>query len=321
MAYRFDPDEDVREAIARCAREQLDHAVAELSEGVGHDPVAAVHSARKAVKKERSLLRLARGAMSPEQRRGESHALRQAARGLSGARDADVMLETVAGLSDRFGGQVPHRTFTEIAEQLVRARDARRERSTGSALDSQAVQELGLIDAGLPRARCGSLSSGRRAPAELHVNWDLWGTMGEPLRDPSFFREVRVDPELQTSAFTAKRSSASQTRWRLPRRRSARALGAAGRTNAMVRSIAASALGAPRLYASGGEIEASPESVRRGRTRKIADVAMPQPCGDVVRGAHVDTSSGVGRGCCSKFRISTHCFCSDGRLSSCDDGC
>ncbi len=27
---------------------------------------------------------------------------------------------------------------------------------------------------------------------------ELWGTMGEPLRDPSFFREVRVDPELRT---------------------------------------------------------------------------------------------------------------------------
>jgi hypothetical protein len=27
---------------------------------------------------------------------------------------------------------------------------------------------------------------------------DLWGPMGEPLRDPSVFRQVRVDPELRT---------------------------------------------------------------------------------------------------------------------------
>jgi hypothetical protein len=27
---------------------------------------------------------------------------------------------------------------------------------------------------------------------------DLWGPMGEPLRDLAFFRQVRVDPELRT---------------------------------------------------------------------------------------------------------------------------
>jgi hypothetical protein len=27
---------------------------------------------------------------------------------------------------------------------------------------------------------------------------ELWGPMGEPLRDPAFFRQVRVDPELRT---------------------------------------------------------------------------------------------------------------------------
>jgi hypothetical protein len=82
MAYRFEADEGVQEAIVRCAREQLDHAVSKLSEGVDDDPVGAVHSARKAVKKERSLLRLARGAMPPKQRRRENRALRDAARGL-----------------------------------------------------------------------------------------------------------------------------------------------------------------------------------------------------------------------------------------------
>jgi len=27
---------------------------------------------------------------------------------------------------------------------------------------------------------------------------ELWGPMGEPLRDPAYFRLVRVDPELRT---------------------------------------------------------------------------------------------------------------------------
>ncbi len=145
MAYRFEADEGVREAIVRCTREQLDHAVGELSEGVGDDPVRAVHSARKAVKKERSLLRLTRGAMSPQQRRRENRALREAARGLSGVRDADVMVETVAQLSDRFAGQLPESAFRDIATQLERTRGAGRAQRTGSALDTRAVQELGAV--------------------------------------------------------------------------------------------------------------------------------------------------------------------------------
>jgi CHAD domain-containing protein len=145
MAYRFEADEGVQEAIVRCAREQLDHAVSKLSEGVDDDPVGAVHSARKAVKKERSLLRLARGAMPPKQRRRENRALRDAARGLSGARDADVMIQTVAQLSDRFAGQLPESAFVKIIEQLEHDRDARRGQSTGSAINSRAVQELGAV--------------------------------------------------------------------------------------------------------------------------------------------------------------------------------
>ena len=27
---------------------------------------------------------------------------------------------------------------------------------------------------------------------------ELWGAMGEPLKDPTYFRQVRVDPELRT---------------------------------------------------------------------------------------------------------------------------
>lgn len=144
MAYRFETDERVSEAIARCAREQLDHAVAQLSRGAGDDPVAAVHEARKAIKKERSLLRLARGAMAPKQRRRENGALREAARGLSDARDADVMVQTVAELADRFVGQLPERVFRDIAEQLHAARD-RGGQPSGRAPDSGAVQELGAV--------------------------------------------------------------------------------------------------------------------------------------------------------------------------------
>jgi CHAD domain-containing protein len=145
VAYKFLVDEPLPSAIVRCAREQLDRAIGELSEGINDDPVSAVHNARKAIKKERSLLRLARGAMPAEQRRRENAALRDAARGLSGARDAEVMLATVDKLSDRFAGQLPASTFDAIREYLEADRKAQRRAMVGSALDARAVQELGAV--------------------------------------------------------------------------------------------------------------------------------------------------------------------------------
>src|SRR5947199_4945963 len=119
MSYRFRADEPVPDAILRCAREQLDRAAEELSEGVKRDPVRAVHSTRKAIKKERSLLRLAGGTMSSGQRRRENAALREAARELAGIRDADAMISTVDQLSERFAGQLPSAAFDAIREQLA----------------------------------------------------------------------------------------------------------------------------------------------------------------------------------------------------------
>ncbi|HWE08271.1 MAG TPA: CHAD domain-containing protein [Solirubrobacteraceae bacterium] len=145
MAYRLELDEDVRNGVARCAREQLDRAVTELSERVTEDPVGAVHAARKAVKKERSLLRLVRGAMAPKQRRRENAALRAAARELSAARDAEVMIDTLSRLSERYVGQLPEGTFQEIRAQLEQARDAQRGQLVESALRARAVQELGAV--------------------------------------------------------------------------------------------------------------------------------------------------------------------------------
>jgi CHAD domain-containing protein len=145
MAYRFETDETVHEAFARCAVEQLDDAIRELSDRISEDPVDAVHAARKAVKKERSLLRLMRAAMPAKQRRRENRTLRDAARGLSGARDAEAMIETLDQLSERYVGQLPQSTFDRIRETLVGARDEQRKALVASALGVRAVGELGAV--------------------------------------------------------------------------------------------------------------------------------------------------------------------------------
>ncbi|MBV9166914.1 MAG: CHAD domain-containing protein [Solirubrobacterales bacterium] len=145
MSYGFGADESVRTAVVRCAREQLDRAVGELSEGINEDPIRAVHDARKAIKKERSLLRLARGAMPPRQRRRENAALRDAARELSGTRDADVIIATLDSLSGRFAGQLPAATFDAIREQLKAGADTDGGRRPGPAPDGRAVKELEAV--------------------------------------------------------------------------------------------------------------------------------------------------------------------------------
>jgi CHAD domain-containing protein len=149
MAYNFGTDEPVRPAIVRCAREQLDRAVLELTEGVGTDPARAIHSARKAIKKERSLLRLVRGGMPRERRRRENQDLRDAARRLSGVRDADVMIASVGQLSERFAGQLPAATFEAVRAHLEDRRGSRGAAGNGSIIDGRAVQEVKTVRARL----------------------------------------------------------------------------------------------------------------------------------------------------------------------------
>lgn len=142
MAYRFGADESVHGAILRCAREQLDQASYELSERVGSDPVDAIHTARKAIKKERSLLRLARGAMPRDQRERENAALREAARRVSGTRDADVMVESTSQLSERFAGQLPATAFQTIQAHLEARRALDSAFRKSAVVDPSALDEL-----------------------------------------------------------------------------------------------------------------------------------------------------------------------------------
>lgn len=141
MPYKLQSDEGVREAILRVAREQVQTALRALDEQMAHDPVSAVHTARKAVKKQRSLLRLARATVPAKQRRAQNATLRDAARRLSATRDADVMIKTLDQLAQRFAGQLPESSFTAVRERF----EAERAQLGGSARVPEATR--GLADA------------------------------------------------------------------------------------------------------------------------------------------------------------------------------
>jgi CHAD domain-containing protein len=103
-AYRLKAEEPLPEGIARVARGRIDHALDELRGKTDSTPEEAVHEARKDMKKLRALLRLARGELGDSTFARENACFRDAARELAGARDADVMLETLGGL-ELPGGQ------------------------------------------------------------------------------------------------------------------------------------------------------------------------------------------------------------------------
>ena len=147
MPYRFTADETVQDGLRRCAREQLDAAVAELTTRVHDDPVEAVHDARKDLKKARSLLRLTRAAIDRDVRRRENKALRDAGRALSSARDAEVMLQALDDLADHFVGQVPQATFEAIRRHLESERDTARQRMLASGLPGQTAEKLKSVRA------------------------------------------------------------------------------------------------------------------------------------------------------------------------------
>jgi len=120
--YRLRRGETVPDGVARIARGRLDHALDELRGVTDSSSEAAVHEARKDMKKLRALLRLARDELGDDVYRRENECFRDAARRLSGVRDADVMLATL----DRLDG-----SFKELRHSLKEHRRAHPDRGDG----------------------------------------------------------------------------------------------------------------------------------------------------------------------------------------------
>jgi CHAD domain-containing protein len=120
MAYRLALAEDLAGSLQGVARDQLEGAADGL--GSGDDLEEAVHDARKRIKKTRAALRLARPGLSKRVYRAENAALRDTARGLSGARDADVMVETAEKLGERYAGHAPATLFEQLRDRLAARR-------------------------------------------------------------------------------------------------------------------------------------------------------------------------------------------------------
>jgi CHAD domain-containing protein len=135
MTYRLSFDEDFAESARRNAREQLDQAAAQLGNGGSDDPVEAVHEARKNLKKSRSLLRLVQSDLDRRTFWRENRAMRDAGRDVAGVRDADVMVDTLDKLRERFVGFVAAPVFDELIDRFKDDAKKTRDRHDDSVVD------------------------------------------------------------------------------------------------------------------------------------------------------------------------------------------
>ncbi len=93
MAYRLKPGRQISKSVRKIGTEQIDRVLAKFSAKNGR--ATAVHEARKAMKRLRALLHLIRPSMQKGAFAANEARVKAIARVLSGARDAQAMLEMV----------------------------------------------------------------------------------------------------------------------------------------------------------------------------------------------------------------------------------
>jgi CHAD domain-containing protein len=138
--YRLETGETPKQGISRVAQGELDLTIGLLEAAPNGDGDAdAVHEARKALKRLRALLRVSRPALDDARYRRENVVFRDAGRELSDARDAQVLVETLDGLLERFRDELPRGTCSRLRDQLAagaREAEAKKPASYDAVLDS-----------------------------------------------------------------------------------------------------------------------------------------------------------------------------------------
>jgi CHAD domain-containing protein len=174
VALRIKPHETVPRAIARMAREELAEARDKVADQ--REPVTArVHDVRTAIKKLRALSRMVEPAVGRPARRA-GRRLQKVARGVSGARDAEVVLEifdqVVDGADERRSGSLARARAALAARLREHARPLRHGRKT-NRLRKRLARERRKVKRWVPtedrwRAIGGGIDDGyRRARAAM----------------------------------------------------------------------------------------------------------------------------------------------------------
>jgi CHAD domain-containing protein len=149
-AFRLDPGEPLPDALRGVLEGQVERAASHLESTNDESPDEAVHQARKAFKRSRAALRLAREELGPDAFARENRRYRDLGRELAGARDADVLIETLDGIAAPAGREVG---FAGLREILVTQRDAER----GALIESEDARAGALERLAAARAAIAEL--------------------------------------------------------------------------------------------------------------------------------------------------------------------
>jgi CHAD domain-containing protein len=166
-SYRLQRDEELAAGLARVATGRAEAALERLreSQAGGAGRAAAIHAARKDLKKLRTVLRLLRDALGAKRYRRASRRFRDAGRALSASRDAEVKLQALEAL----GGQalpLPEAAIESWRKILARDREAAVDTIAAEARLGEAIAQ---VEAGLEEIRGWDLEGGS------------WGTIGPAL--------------------------------------------------------------------------------------------------------------------------------------------
>jgi hypothetical protein len=140
--FRLGDGEPVPDGVRRIVRGQLDMSIERLTDDTDEDLGTAVHETRKSLKRLRATVRLARDELGDEAYRRENVALRDAGARLGGARDSQVLLETLGALTDRCRDEAPPERFARFERTLVDEHGAAQRRLREDAAGAEVVGEL-----------------------------------------------------------------------------------------------------------------------------------------------------------------------------------
>ncbi len=174
-AFRLEAEEDAGAGLRRIALGRTGKALERL-EGIESSEIAvAIHGARKDLKKLRSLLRLVRGELGKKAFEAENRRYRDAGRALSGSRDAEVKLETLLALRQRFE-DLPGETAERWEGLLEAERD-----EIAATVREDAEGRIG--------AAIGAIEAGQEAIGSWSLGTDSWALVGPGLQ--SGYRDGR----------------------------------------------------------------------------------------------------------------------------------
>jgi CHAD domain-containing protein len=148
--FRLHDGEPVSDGLRRIACAQLDMSIERLEGHTDEELGAAVHETRKSLKRLRATVRLARDELGDDLYRRENSAFRDAGRRLAGARDGQVLLETLDALSERYPDEAPRARLDRFRGTLAGQQvDAQRRLQEGPAI-AEVLSELRAARARVP---------------------------------------------------------------------------------------------------------------------------------------------------------------------------